>query len=65
MRRRLKAVALEVLPNYAQLDKDYMIIARTKTSTRDFIALRQDLIWCLKKLDLLRHSPSSEEGTNA
>ena len=65
MRRRLKAVALEILPSYAQLDKDYMIIARTKTNTRDFAALQQDLIWCLKKLDLLRRSPSSEEGTNA
>lgn len=64
MRRRLRAVALEILPSYAQLDKDYMIIARTKTGTRDFAALQQDLIWCLKKLDLLRPS-SDKEDTNA
>lgn len=54
MRRRLKAVALEILPSRACLDKDYMVIARAKTATRDFAALRQDLVWCLKKLDLLR-----------
>lgn len=54
MKRRLKAVASEILPVHASENMDYMISARYGTNERDFDLLRKDLIWCLKKLDLLK-----------
>ena len=54
MKRRLKAAASEVLPVHAAQNMDYMVTARYGTNNRDFELLKKDLIWCLKKLDLLK-----------
>ncbi len=54
MRRRLRAIAYEILPVHAQPNMDYMIVARKDAMTRPMDDLRKDLLWCLKKLDL-RH----------
>lgn len=56
MRRRLRAVALEILPLHAQPNMDYMIIARHEAATRPMDDLRRDMQWCLKKLELLKNN---------
>ncbi len=56
MRRRLRAVALEILPHHARSDMDYMIIARKDAPTLGIEDLRRDMIWCLKRLDLLKNA---------
>ena len=55
MRRRLRAVAYEILSTHAKPDMEYMVVARPLSQTRPMDDLRKDLLWCLKKLDLLRH----------
>jgi ribonuclease P protein component len=48
-RRRLRALAAELLP-HAQPGRDYVLIARPATVTRNFAALREDLATALRKL---------------
>ncbi len=59
VRRRLKAIALSVIPTRAKADFDYMISARYQTDKRSPQELESDLVWCLKKLDLLQEAPSA------
>ncbi len=54
-RRRLRALATELLPNTSP-DRDYVLIARNVTATRDFAVLRQDLLTALKKLGVWREA---------
>ncbi|MFA7277351.1 MAG: ribonuclease P protein component [Pseudobdellovibrionaceae bacterium] len=54
MRRRLRAVALEILPTCAAMGMDYMIVARHKADSRSYDDMKKDMIWCLKRLNLLR-----------
>lgn len=53
-RRRLRAVAREVLLTEATPGYDYVLIARAETATRDYAALRADLRVALKRLKLLQ-----------
>ena len=53
-RRRLRALAREVLAIEAAPGYDYVLIARAETATRDYAALRADLRFALKRLRLLR-----------
>lgn len=58
MRRRLRAVSWEILPQYADPSYDYMVIARRDLPLHDYETLRRDFIWCLKKLGLFKsHKP--------
>jgi ribonuclease P protein component len=50
MKRRLRAVAANVLPFHSKLGTDYVLIARQDTLTRDFRELEKDLRWCIGKL---------------
>ena len=50
MKRRLRAVAYDVLPNSASHGMDYIIIARRETAQRLYKDLQKDLLWCLGKL---------------
>lgn len=50
-RRRLRALAQEILPLHA-LPRDYVLIARTGTARRAFADLRQDLVTALRKLNV-------------
>ncbi len=54
VRRRLRALADEVLPEHAEPGHDYVLIGRRSTVTRSYDALRQDLLHALRRLDLLR-----------
>ena len=49
-RRRLRALAHEILPQHATPEYDYVVIARAATVTREYAALKQDFITALKKL---------------
>ena len=58
-RRRLKALAREVIANEAAPGYDYVVIARAETATRDFADLRKDLRFALKRLRLLHRAEAS------
>ena len=53
-RRRLRAVAEEILPRAASAGYDYVLIGRKGTIARDFAALKKDLVTGLEKLGALR-----------
>lgn len=55
-RRRLKALAGEILPKHALTGHDYVLVARRDTPVRDYAALRRDLETALKKLRLWSES---------
>ncbi len=55
-KRRLRALARAVLPVQALPGCDYVLIARTETVSRDFAALRGDLVYALRKLGALQAS---------
>ena len=50
IRRRLKAVACDILPAYAADNMDFVLIGRPDSATRVYEDIQKDLIWCLKKL---------------
>jgi ribonuclease P protein component len=52
IKRRLRAVAADILPVYAQDNHDYVLIGKSLTRTRPYDNLCNDLKWCLKKMDL-------------
>ena len=52
-RRRLRALAREIIANEAAPGYDYVLIARAETATRDYADLRKDMRFALKRLRLL------------
>jgi len=56
-RRRLRAVASEVLGPHAEPGTDFVLIARPATIDRDYQALIGDLVAGLKRLKLYRDAP--------
>lgn len=52
IKRRLRAVAADVLPEYAVKGYDYILVGRIETERRLYSDLKNDLKWCLKKLNL-------------
>ena len=59
-RRRLKALAEQLLPRLGVPGHDYVIVARTETIRRPFAALARDLTGALEKL---RERPQSDPRT--
>ena len=59
VRRRLRAVALDVLPETARADTDYVLIGRKGTLGRPYALLMKDLRWALSRLD--RQSPDKAD----
>lgn len=57
IKRRLRAVAADVLPLYAVGSCDYVLVGRTLTATRSYETLQEDLKWSLGKLGLRRQDP--------
>lgn len=49
-KRRLRAVAFEILPHYKHHNIDVVIIGRVSTAEQDYETLKKDLKWCLKRL---------------
>jgi ribonuclease P protein component len=56
-RRRLRAVAQQVLDRHAEPGTDFVLIARAATVDRDYQALVGDLVAGLKRLKLYREAP--------
>jgi ribonuclease P protein component len=54
IKRRLRAVAQEVLPEYARENCDYVLIGRELTLSRPYETLKKDLIWCLNKMEFTK-----------
>jgi ribonuclease P protein component len=52
-RRRLRAMAAEILP-HALPQHDYVLIARMTTPTADFAAMKQDLVKGMKRMKIWR-----------
>ncbi len=50
VKRRLRAVASDVLPDSLPDHHDIVLIGRTGSKDRPYLDLCQDLRWCLKKL---------------
>ncbi|MCR9221536.1 MAG: ribonuclease P protein component [Alphaproteobacteria bacterium] len=64
-KRRLRALAEEVLRARALPGADYVLIARAATAERAFDKLRRDLISALKRLGRLRASGTMEGAPTA
>ena len=62
-KRRLRALADEVLGVRAAAGHDYVLIARRATLERDFAGLRKDLEKALKGLDLYRAPAEARDGS--
>lgn len=56
IKRRLRAVAADILPAQARKSCDYVLIGRPLTATRDYQDLANDLRWCLGKLGFAKES---------
>ncbi len=54
VKRRLRAAAAEILPLYQSQNLDIVLIGRVESEKRDFSDLRNDLIWCLKKMNIVQ-----------
>lgn len=54
IKRRLRSVLRETLPDCAAPGVDYVVIGRAITETCSYAALGRDLRWCLKRMDLKR-----------
>lgn len=59
-KRRLRALARDLLPKLGQDGCDYVLIARAgTTTTRDYAALQSDLTWAMGKI----HAPKKRRDT--
>lgn len=50
IKRRLRAVAADIIPLHAQGSCDYVLVGRKLTGTRPYETLCNDLKWCLDKM---------------
>lgn len=64
-RRRLRALAVEMLDRHGARDKDYVLIGRAETVRRPFAELRQDLEKALRRLGAWRDDGGAAEGQGA
>lgn len=55
-RRRLRALALDVLASHAATGHDYVLIARNVTATCAYEDLKKELVTALKKLGVYREA---------
>ncbi len=56
IKRRLRAVAADILPQYGIAGQEYVLVGRPQTASRPYAQLCEDLKWCLRKLDLLERN---------
>ena len=54
MKRRLRVAASSIMAEHAAPNHHYLITARSESLTRTMDELKDDLLWCLKKLKALR-----------
>lgn len=58
VRRRLREIAREVIPQMARADQDYVLVGRQGAIARDYLKLRSELGEALKRLKSLAVSPA-------
>lgn len=58
VKRRLRAVAAETLPENAENNFDYVFIARHDTISMPYETLKKEMLWCIKRLDLKHENHS-------
>jgi ribonuclease P protein component len=56
IKRRLRALAWEIMPGHAAPGTDYVLVGRAETLDKPYAELRRDLIWCLKRMALWREA---------
>lgn len=61
IKRRMRAVAAEILPLQAKGGCDYILVGRPATATRPFDQLLRDVVWCLKKMGYHAQGQGKEE----
>ena len=54
MKRRLRVAAAAIMATHAAPNRHYLISARQESLTRTMDELKDDLLWCMKKLGTLR-----------
>lgn len=54
LRRRIRAIALETLPLHAKTGMSYMIVGRSDGLKNEYDNMKRDMLWCLKRMDLLK-----------
>jgi ribonuclease P protein component len=52
IKRRLKAVAADILSTHAESGCDYVLVGRAASAIRPYETLQNDLKWCLSKMGL-------------
>ncbi len=62
VKRRLRAVAADILALHGKGGHDYVLVGRVDTLDRPYSVLCKDLIWSLKKMELYIEKPKSAEG---
>lgn len=62
VKRRLKAMACDVLPHYKNQNFDIVLVGRQSTEDRAYEDLQNDLVWCLKKLGYVKDA--NENNSN-
>lgn len=60
IKRRLRAVAADVLPEGSKTAQDYILVGRPQTLTRPYETLCNDLRWCLRKMGLEQADEKAE-----
>ena len=53
VRRRLREIARQIIPEQARPDLDYVLVGRQAALQRDFAVMRQELVEALKRLRAL------------
>mgnify|MGYP006054251275 FL=1 len=53
VRRRLREIARQVIPQSARADQDYVLVGRESAIGRDFLAMRGELQEALRRLKAL------------
>ena len=53
VRRRLREIARQIIPEQARRDLDYVLVGRQAALERDFAVMRQELVEALKRLKAL------------
>lgn len=57
IKRRLRAVAADILPFYAAEGYDYILVGRADSYDRPYNVLKKDLKWCLARMGLFENRP--------
>lgn len=52
IKRRLRALAADILQDYAVDGHDYVLVGRAETLRRPYEVLQKDLKWCLDRMEL-------------